>query len=91
MGHPVGGIGGIHTHGVRREPTADGVAALQLFRPGQRALEGIGLDDDVGEVREDLLLITRLPAVDLCHGRQGREREPPAAINEILLVAEVPG
>ena len=58
MGHPIGGVARVHARDVEGDLAPFLVAADELLRARDRALDGVHLDDDVGGVTEHFLLFT---------------------------------
>ena len=60
----------------------------ELLSACDRALNGVNLDDDVRDVREHLLLLTRRLSVRLRYGAQRGNGQPLAAAEQIVLGRE---
>ena len=82
------GIAGVDANDIRRQLAALAVPSREFFSACDRALSGVNLDDDVRDVREQLLLLTRRLSVGLRYGTQRGNGQPLAAAEQIVLGRE---
>src|SRR5471032_1982979 len=75
-GDAIGRVVGVDGGDVSRETGPPVVAGCHLLRPRNRALGGVGLDDDVGDLREHFLFV--LERVAVCSRRASEQRDRQA-------------